>query len=105
MHGTKEPEMPVLQRAAIEYRRRVIIDVLDSERGHAHNVHVLSAVLAEFGEEVPTGEVDELLDWLVGEGLVEIACEWEPRTARVTEKGASVAAGRLAVEGVARRPD
>lgn len=97
MNGSEEPDAPL--------RRRIIIDLLAPERPRAHNVHVLSAALAGLGEDVPAGQVDELLDWLAGEGLVEIACEREPRTARATEKGASAAAGQLAVEGVAPRPE
>ena len=101
--------MSALKIPAEEFQRRVIIDLLAEDHAadpaEALNVWILSAALADFGQDVTADQVDNQVDWLAGEGLVEIACELAPRTVRVTGKGTSVAAGKLAVEGVAPRPD
>ena len=92
------------ERLDAERRRRMIVDLLGEDPEGSHSAPVLSAALRQLGEPVHAVQVDRLLDWLAKEGLVEFVSEYEPRPARLTEKGTSVAAGSLRVQGVGERP-
>ncbi len=96
--------MNAAQRLAVEFERRVIVDLLAAERGHGHNVHVLSDALARFGRDVPAGDVVAHANWLAEAGLVTIVRRDPPMVLRIAARGEHVASGRIAVDGVADRP-
>ena len=96
--------MNALQQLGDEFERRVIVDLLAAERGHGHNVQVLSDALARFGRDVPPGDVVDHANWLAEAGLVKIVRRDPPMVLRIAPRGEHVAEGRIAVDGVADRP-
>ena len=90
-------------QATAQRRRRMIVDLLDVDAQHAHSAYILSSALRDLGEgSACIEETEGHLEWLAGVGLIETASKEMPVTlARITDRGRGVAAGRIAVEGVA----
>ncbi len=83
-------------------RRLVILKALAEDPGYSHNESVLQSVLDLFGHRVSRDQVRTLLSWLAEQGLVETETVASCLVARLTPRGADVAAGRVLVPGVKR---
>ena len=94
--------MSLLKRLKAEFQRRVIIDLLADDPTDALSVHLLSAALANFGQDVLIGEMIAHANWLAGEELVDVVHRGHPMVLRIADRGRAVAEGSIHVDGVAR---
>ena len=94
--------MDFLDKVKTEFQRRCIVDLLAADPTDALNIHILSAALTNFGQDVQVDGMVSHTNWLVEAGLAEVVHGGPPIVLRVTDRGQAVAAGRIAVDGVAR---
>lgn len=87
-----------------EDRRLVILRILAEMPTYRANSSVLHTVLNEWGHEPSRDQVKSELRWLEEQQLVtlEDVGEGAVLLAKLTERGADVAAGRARVDGVKR---
>ena len=84
-------------------RRLVILRLLSEDPGYSHNDRVLQTALARIGHAVSRDAVRSDMAWLAEQGLATVeVIENEVHVAKLTERGADVAAGRATVPGVKR---
>ena len=69
---------------------------------YSANHRTLAAALRTRGHNPSADALADTLSWLAGRGLVETRDDAGYTVARLTDRGADVAAGREAVPGVAR---
>ncbi len=89
--------------------RLAVLQTLAEAAEYRHNEHVIHSALEVFGIAPAADALRAHLAWLDEQGLIEVEYVVAPRggdpglrTARLTERGADVAAGRARVSGVAR---
>ena len=89
--------------------RLAVLQVLAEAGEYRHNEHVIRSALEVFGIAPSADALRGHLAWLDEQGLVAVEYVVAPRdgdpglcAARLTERGADVAAGRARVPGVAR---
>ena len=91
-----------------ETARLAVLQVLAEAAEYRHNEHLIRGALEELGLTPSADALRAHLAWLEEQGLVAVECLAAPRggsglrIARLTERGADVAAGRARVPGVAR---
>lgn len=87
-----------------EDRRLVILRILTEMPGYRANSSVLHTVLQEWGHEPSRDQVKGELRWLEEQRLVQLddVADGDVLLAKLTERGADVAAGRARVDGVKR---
>jgi hypothetical protein len=85
-------------------RRRAILAVLRQAVACTANAHVVQAALPREGHDVPVNTIAADFAWLAAAALVVLVDEAPLRVATLTQFGEDVAAGRVLVDGVARRP-
>ena len=82
--------------------RLTILRVLSQDPDYSHNEFVLQRILPRFGHEVSGDRLRSELSWLAEQGLVSTSATDEVWVAKLTRRGADVAAGRAIVPGVQR---
>jgi len=87
-----------------EDRRLVILRLLSAAPGYAANAFVLREGLAASGHAVSADQLATELAWLAEQGLLSTAPVADMLVARLTPRGADVAAGLAVVPGV-KRPE
>ncbi len=87
-----------------EDRRLVILRILTEMPSYRANSSVLHTVLQEWGHEPTRDQVKGELRWLEEQRLVQLddVADGAVLLAKLTERGADVAAGRARVDGVKR---
>ena len=85
-----------------EDRRLAILRLLAESTDYRANLYLLQTALESFGHNVSHDRLHADLDWLYEQGLVTVAGLAGITLARLTERGADVAAGRAIVTGVKR---
>lgn len=86
-----------------EDQRLVILRVLASVPSYTANSSVLHGALGQVGHYPSRDQVRTEIRWLEEQGLVTVdAAAFELLIARLTERGADVAAARAVVPGVKR---
>ncbi|PLY02758.1 MAG: hypothetical protein C0622_05260 [Desulfuromonas sp.] len=85
-----------------EDRRLVILRALAEDAGYSHNESVLQSILAAFGHSVSRDVVKTQINWLAEQGLVTVDTVGNYLIAKLTTRGADVAAGHATVPGVKR---
>lgn len=90
------------QELMTEDRRLVMLRLLAESEGYTVNEYVMAAALPGLGHAVSADRVRTDLGWLAEQGLVSVESPAGVRLARLTPRGADVAAGRGRVEGVKR---
>ncbi|MCK5575449.1 MAG: ArsR family transcriptional regulator [Sphingomonadales bacterium] len=86
-----------------ENRRLAILSVLNEDVGFSHNDSVLQSALGALGHSITRDQVRTDLAWLAEQGMVTTTSPRNGLTvAKLTERGADVAAGRAQVPGIAR---
>lgn len=85
-------------------RRLVILRVLAEAPGYAANQYVLGSALRAYGHDVSQDRLQADLYWLAEQTLVAIDDSAGVLTAKISQRGADVAAGRAIVPGV-KRPE
>lgn len=89
-----------------EDRRLVILRVLLDSAAYTTNEFVLLDMAGRLGHVVSTDRLHADLDWLEEQGLITSERVADVRLAKLTVRGADVAAGRAVVTGVKRpRPE
>ncbi|MCY1306801.1 hypothetical protein D9M70_566830 [compost metagenome] len=85
-------------------RRLVILRILVEMPGYRANSSVLHTVLQDWGHEPTRDQVKSELRWLEEQRLVTLdeVSDGAVLLAKITERGADVAAGRARVDGVKR---
>lgn len=94
--------MKTYQDLMTEDRRLVMLRLLAEAEGYTVNEYVLTAALPGLGHAASADRIRTDLGWLEEQGLVGIEAPAGVRLARLTPRGADVAAGRARVEGVKR---
>lgn len=110
---TREDLRTRLEREATADLRRIILDLLAADATYEISDRLLCSAVTTFGYRPSRDTMRGLLAWLAEQGLVRCteidsgALHLGAMTvARLTERGADVAAGRAAVPGVRRHdPD
>jgi hypothetical protein len=85
-----------------EDMRLVVLRVLAEDADYSHNEYVLQRMLGRFGHNVSFDRLRSELAWLAEQNLVTTATAGEIWVAKLTRRGADVAAGRTIVPGVQR---
>lgn len=85
-----------------EDQRLVILRVLAGMPSYTANSSVLHGLLGKFGHNPSRDQVKTEIQWLAEQGLVTIEAVSDLLIARITERGADVAAARVTVPGVKR---
>ena len=83
-------------------RRLMVVQLLAQDPDNGHNIYILRSALADLAQNVTASEMASLADWLAAAGLVTFLTRDPPPVLRVTDQGLALAAGRIAVRGVAR---
>lgn len=83
-----------------EDRRLVILRILAEIPGYRSNSSLLTQLLGNFGHSPSRDQVKTELHWLQEQALVSVDDVNDVLVARLTERGADVAAGRAVVSGV-----
>lgn len=84
------------------FRRRVILDALNSDPGYSLNEAVLRAILKDFGFAASHDLLRTELAWLVEQGLLTTSDQGGIIVAKISARGVDVATGCVNVPGVAR---
>ncbi len=87
-----------------EDRRLVILRLLSAAPEYTANAFVLRPGLEAVGHAMSTDQLATELAWLAEQGLVELGAVAGVTVARLTARGADVAAGRAVTPGV-KRPE
>ncbi|MBU1041289.1 MAG: ArsR family transcriptional regulator [Proteobacteria bacterium] len=87
-----------------EDRRLVILRLLSAAPEYTLNAFVLRHGLEAVGHAMSTDQLATELAWLAEQGLLELSAVAEVTVARLTSRGADVAAGRAVTPGV-KRPE
>lgn len=83
-------------------RRLVILRILNEVPDYQVNSSILMDILQDWGHAVGRDTVHTDCAWLAEQGLVETEDKGTVHTARLTQRGADVAAGRVTQPGVKR---
>ena len=83
-----------------EDQRLVILRVLASMPSYTANSSVLHGALGQVGHNPSRDQVKTEIHWLAEQGLVTVEEVFDLLVARITERGADVAAARTVVPGV-----
>lgn len=83
-------------------RRLVTLRLLEQAPDYRGNAMLLQRALEGFGHAVGMDRLTTDLAWLAEQGLLELDTVGGVALARLTQRGADVAAGRARVPGVAR---
>lgn len=89
-------------QAEEERYRLDALRLLEAASGYELNHRTIGAALRTRGHHRSADAQADALHWLAGRGLLEIREEAGFVIARLTDRGADVAAGREAVPGIAR---
>ena len=92
--------MTRLEVLRVEYRRRLIVDMLGQSPDASLSTSIMRSGMADFGEDVRADEMTALADWLAAAGLVEFVHKGPPLVLRLTDRGRHLAAGRITADGV-----
>lgn len=87
-----------------EDRRLVILRLLSAAPEYTLNAFVLRPGLEAVGHSISADQLATELAWLAEQGLVELEAVVNVAVARLTARGADVAAGRVVTPGV-KRPE
>lgn len=87
-----------------EDRRLVILRLLSAAPEYTLNAFVLRPGLEAVGHGISADQLATELVWLAEQGLVELEAVVNVAVARLTSRGADVAAGRVVTPGV-KRPE
>ncbi|HCQ7476717.1 MULTISPECIES: VpaChn25_0724 family phage protein [Enterobacteriaceae] len=82
--------------------RLVILRILSEMPSYSSNSSVIWSVLTRYGHSPSRDQVKSELRWLEEQGLVTVEDIETVLVARLSERGADVAAGRAIVPGVKR---
>lgn len=82
--------------------RLVVLRLLSEDAGYALNDSILRDALGAFGHTASRDKVRTELRWLEEQGLVSIQVVASVMVAKLTARGADVAAGSARVDGVKR---
>ena len=94
--GWREAFLVIVEK----HRRLLVLQLLASVPGSWLDTGLLQSGLLESGQDVESGRLASMADWLVEAGLVQSKGE-SPRMLRLTERGLDVAEGRSRASGVA----
>lgn len=83
-------------------RRLVILRLLEQAPDYQGNAYLLQSALGTFGHAVGMDRLVTDLHWLGEQGLVQFEQVGGVGIAKLTQRGADVAAGRSTVPGVKR---
>lgn len=83
-----------------EDQRLVILRVLATMPSYTANSSVLQTALCRVGHNPSRDQVKTEITWLMDQGLVTVEPVFDLLVARITERGADVAAARTVVPGV-----
>lgn len=83
-----------------EDQRLVILRVLAGMPSYTANSSVLHGALGQVGHNPSRDQVKTEIHWLAEQGLVTVEEVFDLLVARITERGADVAAARTVVPGV-----
>ena len=89
-------------QAEQERYRLDVLRLLDGMGGYEANHRTIATALRARGHNQPSDAQKDALCWLAARGLVTTRNEAGYVVARLTDRGADVAAGRETVPGVAR---
>lgn len=89
-------------QAEQERYRLDVLRLLEGTGGYEANHRTIAAALRTRGHHQPADAQADALHWLAGRGLLGTREEAGFVVARLTDRGADVAAGRETVPGVAR---
>ncbi len=87
-----------------EDRRLVILRLLSAAPQYSLNAFVLRPGLEAVGHSVSADQLATELAWLAEQGLLGLSAVADVTVARLTPRGADVAAGRVVTPGV-KRPE
>lgn len=87
-----------------EDRRLVLLRLLSAAPEYTANAFVLRPGLESLGHAMSADQLATELAWLAEQGLVELEAVANVTVARLTARGADVAAGRVVTPGV-KRPE
>lgn len=82
--------------------RLAMLQILAESMGYSANLSVLCTLLERMAHHLSRDQVRAELAWLADQGLVTLQDLGATLVARLTERGADVAAGRALVPGVKR---
>ena len=82
--------------------RLVILRMLAQDPGYSHNEYVLSAALASYGHKLSKDRIRTELAWLDEQQLIHLEDVSGVKVARLSSRGADVAAGTATCPGVKR---
>ncbi len=85
-----------------EHLRITVLRLLLEDPGYSGNEALLVDMSTAYGFSPSRDRMRTELDWLREQGLVTLSGPEHCRTARLTERGADVAAGRATAPGVKR---
>ena len=94
--GWREAFLVIVEK----HRRLRVLQLLASAPGSWLDTGLLQSGLIESGQDVESGRLASMADWLAEAGLVQSRGE-SPRMLRLTERGLDVAEGRSRATGVA----
>lgn len=83
-----------------EDQRLVILRVLANMPSYTANSSVLHGALTQVGHNPSRDQIKTEIQWLAEQGLVTVENVFDLLVARITERGADVAAARITVPGV-----
>lgn len=85
-----------------EDARLVLLRLLNEDVGYALNDSILRSALADFGHNFSRDRVRTELRWLEEQGLLSLNSVGSVLVAKLSDRGADVAAGTARVDGVKR---
>ncbi len=83
-------------------RRLMILNILEEDEGYSMNAYVLQSCLEAVAHEVSMDRLRTDLTWLEEQGLVNLETVGNLCVAKLTQRGADAANGRVVVPGVSR---
>jgi len=86
-----------------EHQRRMILTVLASDAGYAHNEVVLIEALEMAGHTLSSDKLKTELYWLKEQGLIDITLVMDLIIAKLTQRGLDAAKGASQIPGIARK--
>ena len=88
-----------------EDARRIILDLLEQADGYDLSADMIRRGLQEFGHRPSADQLKTELNWLAEQSYLGIETRGDDiLVAKLTQRGADVVEGRVAVHGVAKPP-
>ncbi len=83
-------------------RRLMILKILEKDEGYSMNAYVLQSCLASVAHEISMDRLKTDLAWLEEQNLLHLETVVDLYVAKLTQRGADAANGRVVIPGVKR---